>query len=226
MLCSKASFVSIILSSHLTPSVSSVSGACISEAKDPMCSSARMATAKWSQMTFANSCIFYISQYLFWISKWLYSQNSALFYSNLGWKLFSLVVLIFFRTLRESLKILQKTCEWVKRVPCKMLVDACMKASRAFYLRQWFFKITFSCTGNQVKLANGKHRRSALEPASFSLIIRLQGCWFAAHSALKGMRVIFFHDRWADCFSLASIYWSRSTFSLQDLQKRPCCGCS
>lgn len=30
---------------------------------------------------------------------------------------------------------------------------------------QRFFEITLSCTGNQVKLANGKHRKSALDRA-------------------------------------------------------------
>lgn len=97
------------------------------------------------------------------------------------------------------------------------LVTARLKASRAFSPGLWFFEIALSCSGNQVKLANGKHRKSALDRA----------CIVQPHNKVAVLLVrgsLSPQDRWADYSFIALIYWSRSSCSQQDLQKWQCCG--
>lgn len=106
-------------------------------------------------------------------------------------------------------------------LPCMMLVNA--RTTESFTLGRHFFEMPLSCTASQVKLANGKRSKSALDSARAA----------RPHNKVAGLLCRHTHGPeggGGDFFlmideQIASIYWSRSTFGQQDLQERPC-GCS
>lgn len=96
-------------------------------------------------------------------------------------------------------------------LPCMMLVNA--RTTESFTLGGRFFEMPLLCTASQVKLANGKRRKSALDSARAArphnkvagLLCR------HTHGPEGGGGDFFSHDRRADCFNLLEQEHLRST---------------